>query len=314
MKVLVTGSASHLARVLLPVLCAETDVSHVVGVDLRPSGFLHAKYAEVRQDVRSPELGEQLRDIDAVVHMAFVVIPHSLGRERRRRDLIHDINVNGSANVFTLARAAGVLRIVHLSSAVVYGAWPDNPPLLDESTPRRAMCGFAYAEDKVAVEEWLDQFETEASTTTVVRLRPHAIIGPHAQPLLGWLLRQPFYPWLPDPQPLTQCVWEGDVATAIVAGLRHSGSGIFNIAADPPLSFRDMQRAGHALALPLPFALARALHRGLWHISGIAGEPGWMDGMRYSLAVDSGNARRRLGWLASRSTHECLRQLWHIRP
>jgi len=314
---LVTGSASHLARVLLPRLCADEDVTQVLGVDLRASGFAHAKYAEVQDDVRSPELGRHLRGIDAVIHLAFVVLPSSLrGRSRHRhghRELTRDINVNGSANVFTLARQARVAQVVHLSSAAVYGAWPDNPPLLDESSPRRAMPGFAYAEDKVVVEDWLDAFEAGAGQDTgpvpnVVRLRPHVILGPHAQPLLRWLLRQPFYPSLPDPQPLTQCVWEDDVAEAILSALRCPRGGCFNLAADPPLSFRDMQRARHALALPLPFALARALHRGLWHISGIAGEPGWFEGMRYSLAVDSRRAERELHWQATRSTYECLQQ------
>ena len=317
MKVLVTGSASHLARVLLPRLCAEEDVERVLGVDLRASGFTHAKYTEVRDDVRSPELGRHLRGIDALIHLAFVVLPTSLGGQRPRRaghrELMRDINVNGSANVFTLAREAGVERIVHLSSAVVYGAWPDNPPLLEETAPRRAMPGFAYAEDKVAVEDWLDLFERgtdrpASPVPLVVRLRPHVILGPRAQPLLRWLLRQPFYPLLPDPQPLTQCVWEDDVAQAILASLRHPRRGVFNLAADPPLSFRDMQRARHTLALPLPFPLARALHRGLWHISGIAGEPGWLEGMRYSLAVDSRRAEHALGWRATRSTYECLQQ------
>jgi len=317
-RVLVTGSASHLARVLLPRLCLEADVSQVLGVDLRASGFRHAKYTEVQDDVRSPELGRHLRGVDAVIHLAFVVLPTSLkGRPWHRnghRALMRDINVNGSANVFALARAAGVTRIVHLSSAAVYGAWPDNPPLLDESSPRRAMPGFAYAEDKVAVEDWLDAFEADAKpghapVPGVVRLRPHVILGPHAQPLLRWLLRQPFYPSLPDPQPLTQCIWEDDVAEAILSALRYPHSGSFNLAADPPLSFRDMQRARHALALPLPFALARALHRGLWHISGIAGEPGWLEGMRYSLAVDSRRAERELRWRAARSTYECLQRL-----
>lgn len=308
MRVLVTGSASHLASVLLPRLCAEPGITHVLGIDLRHSAFGHPKYLEVQEDIRAPGLETHLRDIDVVIHMAFVVLPGNLGRERRRRDIIRDINVNGSANVFSRARDAGVGRIVHLSSAVVYGAWPDNPALIDETAPRRPMSGFSYAEDKVAVEHWLDHFEAEQSAPTVIRLRPHVILGQHAQPLLRWLLRQPCYPRLPDPQPLTQCVWEDDVVDAIMRALSHPQRDAFNIAADPPLSFRDMQRAGHTLAIPLPFALARAVHRGLWHISGIAGEPGWLEGMRYSLAISSRRAQRHLGWQASRSTYDCLQQ------
>lgn len=309
MKVLITGSASHLARVVLPVLCARADIDEVIGIDLRPSDFTHPHYREHHLDIRDARLGTHLAGMDALVHMAFVVMPGTLGRARHDRALIRDINLHGSAQVFTQARHAGVAHCVHLSSAVVYGAWSDNPPLLDEHAPRRAMPGFIYAEDKVAVEDWLDAFEAQANTPRIVRLRPHVILGPHAQPLLRALLRQPFYPRLPNPQPLSQCVWEDDVAEAISLALDHPHSGIFNIAADPALSFRDMQRARHALSLPLPFSLARTLHRMLWRISGFAGEPAWFEGLRHTLAVDCRQARHVLGWRARRDTHACLRTL-----
>lgn len=306
MKVLVTGSASHLARAVLPVLCARADIDELVGIDLRASDFTHPHYREHQLDVRDPALATHLAGVDALVHLAFVVMPGTLGRARHDRALIRDINVNGSAHVFTQARAAGVGQCIHLSSAVVYGAWPDNPPRLDEHAPRRAMSGFSYAEDKVAVEDWLDGFEAQADTPRVVRLRPHVILGPHAQPLLHFMLRQPFYPRLPEPQPLSQCVWEDDVAEAVSLALDYPHSGIFNIAAEPALSFRDMQRARHALSLPLPFALARGLHRALWRVTGIAGEPAWFDGMRHNLAVDTQRAKQALGWQARRDTLACL--------
>lgn len=309
MRVLVTGSASHLARVVLPRLCAREDVTAVTGIDLRASDFRHPRYNEQRLDIRDPALASHLTGIDAVIHLAFVVMPGALGRARHDRALIRDINLHGSANVFSLARKTGVRHCVHLSSAVVYGAWPDNPPLLDEQCPRRAMPGFSYAEDKVALEDWLDTFEAQNNTPTVVRLRPHVILGPHAQPMLHFLLRQPFYPRLPDPQPLTQCVWEDDVTEAVLLALDHRQAGSFNLAADPALSFRDMQRLRHRLTLSLPFALARGLHRTLWRFTGIAGEPAWFDGMRHSLAVDSRRARQTLGWRPRHDTAACLRAL-----
>lgn len=309
MKILVTGAAAHLARPLLPRLLDDPRVASVTGVDLRPSGFCHPRYRELHLDIRDPALAEHLRGVDAVVHLAFVVLRSALGRHRRDRALIYDINVNGSIHVFAQAAAAGVRHIVHLSSAAVYGAWPDNPPLMDETQPLRAMPGFAYAEDKIAVERWLDAFVTTHPALRVVRLRPHVIIGPQCQPMLRFLLAQPFYPALPVPHPLCQCVWEDDVAEAIIAAVFSPARGCYNLGAQPALPFRDMLRASGRRVMPVPFRLARIAQHLLWHVAGIGEEPGWLDGMRYSLAVDSTKALAELGWRPTISTIDCVRRL-----
>ena len=57
----------------------------------------------------------------------------------------------------TTARAAGVGRVVYLSSVVAYGAHADNPTPIGEDHPLRGNAGFPYAEHKVAVEEALDK-------------------------------------------------------------------------------------------------------------------------------------------------------------
>jgi len=308
-KVLVTGSAGHLARAVLPRLCADPRISRVTGVDLHPGEFRHPRFREYRCDIRGPDLAARMADHQAVIHMAFVVMRGDLGRRRRDRALMRDINVAGSRHVFQCAAAAGVERAVHLSSAAAYGAWPDNPPRLEETAVLRPNPGFAYAEDKAEVERWLDAFGDAPRAPALVRLRPHAIVGPHAHPLLRALLRQPFYPRLPDPQPLTQCIWEDDVAEAVLKGLFSPSTGVFNLAAEPAVGFRDLQRHIHRRALPVPFALVRAAVRGLWPLTGAAGEPGWVEGLRHSLALDCSRARRLLGWQPRWSVYDCVQRM-----
>ncbi len=307
MKVLVTGSGSHLARALLPKLLAEDRITQVIGVDLRPGGLRHAKFSEHRLDIRDPQLTELMHGVDAVIHMAFVVLRSSLGKQRKNRDLIRDINLGGSRHVFELARKAGVKCLIHLSSAAVYGAWPDNPPLMDENQARRVMTGFSYAEDKNAVEDFLDEYATLDSAPRVVRLRPHVILGPHAQRFLLALLRQPFYPRFPEPQPLSQCVWEDDVCDAVLLALFHpTARGAYNLAADDTLAFRDMLRLHQRFTLGLPFVLVKLLHRLLWWISSAGEEPGWLGGMRWSLAVSNHRAREELGWRPRYDCRTCV--------
>ncbi len=142
----------------------------------------------------------------------------------------------------------------------------------------------------------------------MVRLRPHAILGPNAHPLLRALLRQPFYPLLPEPLPLTQCVAEEDVVAAIRLALLGDAEGAFNLAAEPAVPFRDLLRHRHRHPLPLPFTLARALIHASWRVSGRAGEPAWIDGMRHSLALDCTRARRELGWKPRMSVYDCVQR------
>lgn len=306
MKVLVTGSAGRLAQALLPRLCADPGVERVLGLDINPAPFAHPRFSAHRLDVRSPALGRLMAGCDAVIHLAFVVMRGALGARRHDRSWVRDINVNGSINVFESAARQGARHLIHLSSAAVYGAWPDHPPRIPEHHPHRPQPGFSYAEDKAAVEAWLDGFEARTPNLRLVRLRPHVILGPNAHPLLAFVLRQPFHPRLPDPQPLFQCVWEDDVARAILAALPGHARGSFNLAAEPALPFCDMLRHGRRATLPVPLPLAVAAHRLLWRLTGVAGEPGWVEGLRHSLALDCTRARRELGWRPEMSTEDCL--------
>ncbi|QKT02905.1 NAD-dependent epimerase/dehydratase family protein [Ectothiorhodospiraceae bacterium 2226] len=305
MKVLVTGSGGHLARVVLARLLAAPEITRLVGVDRRPGGLRHPKLREHALDVRAPELARLMAGVDAVVHMAFVLLP-----ARGRREEARAINVGGTQNVAALARAHGVGTLVHLSSAAVYGAWADQPPRLAEDAPLRPLPGFAYAEDKAAVEQWLDTYEQRRDSPRLVRLRPHVILGPNALALLRLLLRQPCYPILADPQPLTQCVWEDDVAEAVHLALTRPVCGAYNLAAGPELSFRDMQRLLHRLPIPVPLGLMRAAHQLAWRFTPACGEPAWSAGLRHSLVLDTRRAERELGWTGRVTTYECLQRLF----
>lgn len=256
MKVVVMGSASHLARALLPNLVSDARIDSVVGVDIKPSLFTHAKFTEQRLDMCLPELRDCLTGADALVHLAFVVFTGHLGAKRFDRDFIQRVNREGSANVFSLAAQQGVTTLIYLSSAVVYGAFSDNPYFMRETQALRPMPGFGYSEDKVAVEKWLDEFERDTPQTRIVRLRPHVIIGEHAQPLLIKLLKQPGYFRLDDPQPLTQLVWEEDVASAIVKSLFSNARGSFNLASNEVISFYDIQHYLHCMLFLIPYHIA----------------------------------------------------------
>ncbi|AOU99028.1 NAD-dependent dehydratase [Acidihalobacter yilgarnensis] len=313
MHVVVTGSAGRLGRVLVPYLLASGVADAVTGIDTHPAPFADPRYRHHLADVRALGTGAVFEGADALVHLAFVLMGGGLGRQRHDRATIRSVNIDGTHRAFEAAAHAGLRQAIFVSSAAVYGAWPDNPPRLTESAPLRAMPGFAYAEDKIAVEHWLAAFAAMHPHLSMTRLRPHAIVGAHAHPLLNSVLRQPIYPFA-HPAPLTQCIWEQDVAHAIAQALVRRAAGIFNLAADPPMSLRDMLGLVRRIRLPVPPAILGGLHRLAWRLTPAAGEPGWVQGLRYSLVLDTRQAQRALDFTPSCDIAECVRRAangWH---
>jgi len=281
-NVLVTGSSSRLARVLLPVLCAEDSISRVTGVDIAPPHFAHEKFQATICDIRAPHLTEILPGQDALVHLAYVVLRGSMSKAE-----MADINVRGSYRLLQAARDAGINRLVHLSSAAVYGKGEN----VSEDAPYAPLDGFLYGTHKAQLERLL-----EADIPECVRLRPHVILGKNAQPLLLQLLNLPLYPSLPRPYARLQCVHEDDVVRAVLLAIRQNVSGPFNLAADGSFSYCEFIQRRHRYALPLPPGLARAGLHALWRVTGWGGEPAWLEGLDNTLTLDCRRTNNTLGW------------------
>ena len=235
MRVFVTGSSSHLAAALLPRLCAHPAVEHVTGVDVDPPRFQHSRFSATQLDVRDPQLERLLARHEALVHLACRPRPGN-GAEQE----MFDINVNGSHKVFHAARRAGVRRLIHLSSAAVYGGGVH----LGETAALNPAPGHLHAHHQAHLERLL-----EIEFPECVRLRPHLVLGPHARPAIKRLLRLPCYVRLPAPYPLLQCVHEDDVAQAVLLALDREARGAFNLAVEDNFSYRDAVRSRHRLAV-----------------------------------------------------------------
>jgi nucleoside-diphosphate-sugar epimerase len=291
-KVLVTGASACLARAVLPRLCAEPSIERVTGIDLRPPFFAHPRFRPLQADFRSEEVAALLPEHDALLHMASVVL-----RGRMDAAAMREINVGASLRLLRAAQAAGLRRIVHLSSAAVYGGGAN----LAETAAYAPLSGFCYGQHKAELEQAI-----ERALPQCVRLRPHVILGPHAQPVLRQILALPAYLRIADPQPELQCVHEDDVAAAVVASLLREVSGPFNLAAPGSWSLRDVIRARHGGGLPLSPAAARAALAVAHGVFGWGGEPGWLEGLQRTLTLDCRRAETLLGWRPARNAAQTL--------
>jgi nucleoside-diphosphate-sugar epimerase len=168
--------------------------------------------------------------------------------------------VDAVRRVLDAAGDAGVQHVVHLSSATVYGAWPDNPVPLSEDAPVRPNPGFepaaAHAECERLVAEWKD---AHPGTTATV-LRPAVVVGPGADRELARALAGTTGLRPAEAARPIQYVHEDDVVEAVAVALRNRLDGPYNVAPDGWVSDETARElAGGTARLALPERLARPL-------------------------------------------------------
>ncbi len=180
MRVLVTGGSSLIGSELARALLARGDVVRCFQrrvVEGRPPAI-----EQLLGDVRDPDaVGRAAVGCDGVVHLAAKVGVVGEWEDYR------SINVDGTCNVLAAARAAGVPKVVHVSSpsvahggaAIVGGA--AEPPVTGRSHAW-------YAESKALAElQALGQSDRELA---VVAIRPHLVWGPGDTQLVGRIVER----------------------------------------------------------------------------------------------------------------------------
>src|SRR5205085_5938214 len=98
-----------------------------------------------------------------------------------------------------LAPGTGVRRFVYASSAMVYGAWPNNPVPLTEDAPVRPNPGFDYATAKAEGERLAVEWRDGNAGARLAVLRPATVLG--EQDRLTRLLRDVLPAGVADPMP-----------------------------------------------------------------------------------------------------------------
>jgi nucleoside-diphosphate-sugar epimerase len=165
MRIFLTGINGYLGSLLAPELIRRGD--RVVGLD---TGYYkeRALYPErgivpltLVKDLRDIE-AEDLRDLDAIVHMAELsndpageLAPH----------ITYDINHQGSVRLAELARKAGVARFVYMSSCSVYGV--SGGDFVNEESPVNPQT--AYGICKTLVERDLRALASRDFAPTYLR-------------------------------------------------------------------------------------------------------------------------------------------------
>jgi hypothetical protein len=202
--------------------------------------------------------------------------------------------------------AAGVRHVVAVSSAAVYGAWPNNPVPLTEDAALRPNPGSDYALGKAENEHrWGEWVDGNAGVTLTV-LRPAQVVGDDAEQWVAVALRAATRWGVGDAEAPAQFVHVDDLASAVVLGVERDLDGIYNVAPAGWLSGREIQAlAGTPVRLPVPPVIAGALARWCWTrgLGGVA--PEWVAYATYPWVV-AGDRLRAEGWEPAHSGAQAL--------
>jgi nucleoside-diphosphate-sugar epimerase len=302
LTVAVTAVDTTLGRRVLAALDADPAVARVLGIGDRPIALPEPSLVFLRADLLAADLDTALHGVDAVVHIGPVdAAPGGSAQASARR-------VDATARVLDAAVAAGVDTVVHVSSALVYGADETTTVPLTEDAPLRADRDFPAAWHAARADALARAFAADHPELRVVVLRPVAMLGPGVDSMVTRHMESPVLPMVRGYDPPVQFVSTDDVADAVrVVVTDQRARGPFNVSAEGWLTTSDVRRLLARPTVHLPrevaFALAGALHR-----AGVLSvPPGALSYLMHPWVVDCSRLRG-LGW-APRASH---RDLLHV--
>ena len=257
-EILVTGGNGFVGRHLAAALQDRGDRVRALALPSEDTAWLEQRgFAVYQGDVRQPStLVEPMRGVDAVVHLAAM-----MDVWRPVADY-HDVNVTGTENVCRAALAAGVDRLVHMSSSSVYGVALGQPA--DECFP---MSPFRdpYPVTKAAGDR-LVQRMIRGERLPAVIVRPDQIFGPGDHLHFGRMadrLRAGKGIVIGSGDNALPLVYVSDAIQGLLLALDHDRAlgQVYNITTDRPLTQRQFLAAiahevgGHVPRLHLPYRL-----------------------------------------------------------
>lgn len=296
--VVITGAAGGLGRRVLPLVLGDPDVARVVVLDRTPIRTNGSGVVAHQVDLARSDLEPLLAGADSVVHLAF-----TLGEGRRRSEQAARLNLEGTKRLLAAASASGVRHVVAVSSATVYGAWPNNPVPLTEDAPLRPNPDVPYAVQKSYVEHLVADWALADPRRTAAVLRPVTALAEEGETWVAWALAEAASIRVGEDEPPAQFVHLDDLASAVDLARRAHLDGPYNVAPDGWIA-GDTVRAltGAGPRLRLPPKVANRLEQLRWRFRRGKSSVGLLAFATYPWVV-ANDRLRAAGW-APRRTNE----------
>ena len=285
----VTGAAGPLGRRVLTALRADAPDSELIAIDMKKGASYPPGVKAITADLLKLDLKDVLDGADVLVHLAFVwSLDDEGGARQRNRELTRAV----------LAAVGGVSvpQLVIVSSALVYGAWANNPVPITEAQPLRPNPGFGYAAEKAEIERVVAEWADDNPSTAVAVLRPALAVSEGADSWIAAVLRAAAPILIGDDDPPFQFLHLDDLATAVSRVVLAGVAGAFNVAPDRWLTGEEVRALlgpRPRLRLPEPIAVRLATWAWRWRLRPVP--PGLLPYIRQPWVV-ANDRLRDTGW------------------
>ncbi|MFH8365695.1 SDR family oxidoreductase [Streptomyces sp. NPDC018031] len=297
--VAVTGAASGVGELLTRRLAESDEIKQVVALDERRGEIPEAHWHVL--DVRDPAIAEKLRGADVVVHLA---VDLDLETDAAARTAY---NVRGTQTVLTAAAAAGVRRVILCTSAMVYGALPDNDVPLAEDAELRATAEATGVGDLLEIEHLARRAPRAHPGLNVTVLRPAVLVGGTDTALTRYF-ESPRLLVVAGSRPTWQFCHVDDLVSALEYAVLEKVEGELAVGCDGWLEQEEVEELSGIRRMELPSAVALGAASRL-HRLGLTPSPaGDLAYTMHPWAV-SGSRLQHAGWRPQWTNEEVLAEL-----
>lgn len=254
----VVGAAAGVGRLLAARLAAARDeVKRVVAIDSTRGDVDGVTWRVF--DYTQPALVSRLTACDTVVHTAVDIGVADRPSERSRR------NIRGAQAVLTASAAAGVGRVIVVTSAMVYGAAPDNPMPIPEGAPLRATEDGGLLSDLLQIEELCERSTRAHPGMAVTVVRPAMVVGPGVDTVLTRHFEAPRLLVVRGTEPAWQLCHVDDLASALELVALTGLDGPLTVGCEGWLAQNEVETLSGRARIELPgafaYGTAERLHR-----------------------------------------------------
>ncbi len=312
--VAVTGAFGSLGRRLVRLLERDVNVERVVAIDIRnalegaardgeptdPQSFLaaHDKLSAHSLDLTEAGADRELAGIltkeraGSLIHLAFLSTPvHAL-------EMAHELETIGTMYVLNAAAEAKVSTLLSLSSAMCYGARPDNPAWITEEQPLRPPASRSLR-DKAEADAAVLKLAVEHREMAVSVARLGAVVGTAADHFWTRTLSRPLVPSVLGYDPLVQLMLIDDAVAAVHAMWTARARGAFNVVGSGVLPWSHVLTRLGKTPLPLPAGVGQSIVGALWSAQLIDMPRQFLDYLRWPWVCDGGKLQQETGFMAA---------------
>jgi nucleoside-diphosphate-sugar epimerase len=295
----VTGAATGIGALLVERLVSSEEIGRVLAIDEKRGESPVASWHTL--DVRDPALAQKLRGADVVVHLA---VDLDLETEPAARTAY---NVRGTQTVLTCAAAAGVHRVVLCTSAMVYGALPDNPLPLAEDAELKATAEATGVGDLLEIERLARRAPRAHPGLNVTVLRPAVLVGGTDTALTRYF-ESPRLLVVAGSRPAWQFCHVDDLVSALEYAVLEKVEGDVAVGCEGWLEQEEVEELSGIRRMELPSAVALGAAARL-HRIGLTPSPAGDLAYTMNPWVVSGSRLHEAGWRPAWTNEEVLAEL-----